>query len=83
MISDTTKAKIAQFGCAMLEQLGRNEHKGDWERWTPEDTELMREIRNHIDALDRALLTRDGDAIAKHSTAIANFCMKTVEVYGS
>jgi hypothetical protein len=81
VISDTTITRIAQFGTVMLRELHANEHKGDWEHWSPDEGELSAEMQHHKNKLDAALLTRDPQAIAEHAADLANFAMKAWELF--
>ena len=83
MLSDTVKTRVAQFGCLQLEQLGAHEHQGDWEHYAPQDWDLAIKIRLHLDDLEKALITRDADAITKHAAAVANYAMKAHELFGA
>lgn len=79
-----------QFDFVRLEFIKRMESelvtnslkKGDWKTWRPEKLYLVSEINWHLAKLIQALDSGDQNKITEYAADVANYMMKTDEIYG-
>ena len=70
------------FTLKMNEELNKNEHKGNWNNWVPNDIDLKLEINHHVLKLYKAIDLNDLELIKEYSADVANLCEKAFVVFG-
>lgn len=60
----------------MEDELKANAHKGNWEEWQPNETQILNEMYHHMEKLKMAFVTKSLDEIKEYSADVANLAEK-------
>ena len=74
---------VFQFCFRMEAEIIHNQHKGDWEDWEPSPMEILAGVSRHLDKLKFAIGKNNRAAVSEFAADIANFMLKTHELYGT
>lgn len=70
------------FVLRMEEELIKNENKGSWLLWKPNNVDLKMEINHHVLKLFKAMDLQNKELIKEYSADVANLCEKAFITFG-